>query len=141
MADEGLLFKRFRAVHPRFQTPHVAIMLTATLGIIFVMLRTFEQLADAFVTAIIPFYALGVASIFAFRKRPGYDPPFRTPLYPLTPILFVLAIAYLMVNGLLDESARWATLSVFGVILLGIPIYYVSIGRRTGRGSPSPSSS
>lgn len=130
MADEGMLFQRFRAVHPKFRTPHVAITVTAVLGIVFVMMRTFDQLADAFVTAIIPFYALGVASIFVFRKRPDYDPPFRTPLYPLTPILFVLAIGYLMVNGMLDASARWATLSVFGVILLGIPIYYLSVGRR-----------
>jgi APA family basic amino acid/polyamine antiporter len=130
MADEGLLFKQFRAVHPKYQTPHLAITLAAVLGIIFVMLRTFEQLADAFVTAIIPFYALGVASIFVFRGRSGYDPPFRTPLYPLTPILFVLAIGYLLVNALVDESSRWPTLSIFGVILAGVPVYYMTVGTK-----------
>jgi amino acid transporter len=69
MADDGLLFRGIAAVHPRFRTPYVSIALTATLGVIFVMLQTFEQLADAFVTAIIPFYALGVTSIFVFRRR------------------------------------------------------------------------
>src|SRR3954463_2016664 len=73
MAADGLLFRKIAAVHPRYQTPYMAIMLTAVLGIVFVMLRTFEQLADTFVTAIIPFYALGVASIFVFRKRGGPD--------------------------------------------------------------------
>jgi APA family basic amino acid/polyamine antiporter len=131
MADEGLFFQRFRAVHARYQTPYLAILLTATLGIIFVMLRTFEQLADAFVTAIIPFYALGVASIYALRKQPDYSPPFKVPLYPLTPILFVLAIIYLLVNQLLDPGARMATLAVFGVILLGVPLYYLTV-RRSG---------
>src|SRR3954471_15650615 len=92
MADEGLFFQQFRAVHKRFETPYLAILLTATLGVVFVMLRTFEQLADTFVTAIIPFYALGVASIYVLRKKADYSPPFRVPLYPLTPILFVLAI-------------------------------------------------
>ncbi|HEY4130515.1 MAG TPA: amino acid permease, partial [Gemmatimonadaceae bacterium] len=133
MAADGLLFKKIAAVHPRFQTPYVAIALTAVLGIIFVLLRTFEQLADTFVTAILPFYALGVASIFVFRKRGGaeYKPTFKTPLYPLTPIVFVLASAYLLVNALIDPDSRGPTLAVFGVILVGIPLYYVTVGRST----------
>lgn len=129
MADEGLFFEKFRAVHPRFQTPYLAILLTAGLGVVFVMLRTFEQLADTFVTAIIPFYALGVAAIYRLRKRPDYSPPFKVPLYPLTPVLFVLAIIYLLINQLMDAGARGPTLAVFGVILLGVPIYYLTVGR------------
>src|SRR5689334_15101018 len=56
MAADGMLFRKIAAVHPKYQTPHTAIILAAILGIIFVLLRTFEQLADTFVTAIIPFY-------------------------------------------------------------------------------------
>ena len=133
MADEGLFFDKFRAVHSRFQTPYLAILLTAGLGVVFVMLRTFEQLADTFVTAIIPFYALGVASIYVLRKRADYSPPFKVPFYPMTPVLFVLAIVYLLVNQLLDVGARTPTLAVFGVILVGIPLYYLTVGK-TGRG-------
>jgi amino acid transporter len=129
MADEGLLFQRFREVHPKYNTPHLAILMTATLGVIFVMLREFEGLADTFVTAIIPFYALGVASIFVFRKRADYDPSFKTPLYPLTPLLFCAAILYLLVNQLMDPAARMPTLIVFGVILAGIPLYYLTVGK------------
>lgn len=134
MAADGLLFRKVAAVHPKYQTPYVAITLTAVLGIIFVMLRTFEQLADTFVTAILPFYALGVASIFAFRRRGGdeYKPTYRTPFYPLTPIIFVLATFYLLGNAMLDADSRWPTLSIFGLILAGIPIYYLSVGRRRG---------
>jgi APA family basic amino acid/polyamine antiporter len=135
MADEQMLFRQFRDVHPRFQTPHLAILLTAALGVVFVMLRTFEQLADTFVTAIIPFYALGVASIFVLRKRAGYAPPFRAPLYPLTPILFCSAIVYLLVNQLMDPEARMPTLAVFGVILAGIPLYYLTVSKNPGPGA------
>ncbi|HMA24611.1 MAG TPA: amino acid permease [Gemmatimonadaceae bacterium] len=131
MAADGLLFRKIAAVHPRFKTPHVAIALTAVLGIIFVLLRTFEQLADSFVTAILPFYALGVASIFVFRRRSAaeYSPPFRAPFYPIPPILFVLATLYLLVNALIDPGSRWPTLAIFGVILAGIPVYYATVGR------------
>jgi amino acid transporter len=130
MAADGMLFKKISAVHTRFETPYVAIALAAVLGIIFVLLRTFEQLADTFVTAILPFYALGVASIFVFRRRAGYKPPFRAPLYPFAPILFVVATAYLLGNALIDESSRWPTLAIFGVILAGVPVYYLTVGRR-----------
>ncbi|HEV8497058.1 MAG TPA: amino acid permease [Gemmatimonadaceae bacterium] len=135
MAADGLLFRKIADVHPRFKTPYVAIALTAVLGIIFVLLRTFEQLADSFVTAILPFYALGVASIFVFRRRTAaeYSPPFRAPLYPIAPILFVLATLYLLVNALIDPSSRWATLAIFGVILAGIPVYYATVGGSAAR--------
>jgi len=135
MADDGLFFRRVAAVHPRFQTPHVAIALAALLGIIFVMLRTFEQLADAFVTAIVPFYALGVASIFVLRRRGDYDPPFRVPGYPVVPAVFVLATVYLLGNAILDPASRWATLGVLGTIVVGIPVYYFTVGR--GPGTPA----
>jgi len=137
MAADGLLFRKIADVHPRFKTPYVAIALTAVLGIIFVLLRTFEQLADSFVTAILPFYALGVASIFVFRRRSAaeYSPPFKAPFYPVAPILFVLATLYLLVNALIDPSSRWPTLAIFGVILAGIPVYYATVGRSAARGA------
>ena len=75
VAEDGLLFKPIATVHPKFQTPSVAIALSAGLGVLFVLLGTFEQLADAFVTAIVPFYALAVGSVFIFRRRPGTIPP------------------------------------------------------------------
>src|SRR4051794_25776616 len=60
MAADGLLFRPVATVDRRFQTPSVAIWLSATLGVIFVLAGTFERLADTFVTAIVPFYALAV---------------------------------------------------------------------------------
>ena len=51
MADDGLFFRKVAAVHPKYNTPYVSILLTTGLGIVFVMVRSFEQLADMFVTA------------------------------------------------------------------------------------------
>ena len=129
MADDGMLLRRVASVHPTFRTPWVAISLAAVLGIAFVLVRTFEQLADTFVTAILPFYALGVGAIFALRRRPGYAPAFRTPGYPVVPALFILATIYLLANAILDPSSRWPTLAVLGVIVLGVPVYYLTLSR------------
>jgi APA family basic amino acid/polyamine antiporter len=134
MADDGLFFKSVAKVHPKFETPYVAIALTAALGIVFVLLRTFEQLADAFVTAIVPFYALGVASIFPLRKRVGYDPPYRAPFFPVIPTLFVLATISLLVNAIIDPGSRNPTLAVLGIVVVGVPVYYATVGRRNEDG-------
>ena len=130
MADDGLFFRALAKVHPKYETPYVAIITCAILGITFVLLRSFEQLADAFVTAIVPFYALGVASVYVLRRKPGYAPPFRTPGYPIVPALFVLSSIFLIGNALWSESSRSATIWVFAAILVGIPIYYAVFNRR-----------
>ena len=113
----------------------VAIAINIVLAVVFVLVRTFEQLADAFVTAIIPFYALAVAAMFVLRKRADYAPAFRTPGYPLVPLLFVLSTIYLLVNALIDASSRVATASTLGIVILGIPVYYLTVGRAQGGGS------
>ena len=130
MADDGLFFRKVAAVHPTYHTPYVSIMLTTGLGIVFVLLRTFEQLADTFVTAIVPFYALAVASIFVLRKRADYDPPFRAPFYPIVPALFILATLFLLGNAIIDPTSRWPTVAVLGIILLGVPVFYLTVGRQ-----------
>lgn len=131
MADDGLLFSAIGRVHPRYRSPYRAIMLSAFLGIAFVMTRTFEQLADTFVTAIVPFLALAVLGVFRLRKRADYDPPFRVPGYPVVPLLFIVSTAALLINAIIDESSRVPTLVVLGVVLLGLPVYSLTVGRRS----------
>ena len=130
MAEDGLLFSAIAKVHPRFHTPSRAIVLSAALGIAFVLVRTFDQLADAFVIAIVPFLALAVLGVFRLRKRADYDPPFRVPGYPVVPLLFVASTIALLVNAIADPSSRVATLWVLGTVLAGLPVYSLTVGRR-----------
>jgi basic amino acid/polyamine antiporter, APA family len=129
MAADGLLFKPIAIVHKRFQTPSVAIALEAVLGVVFVLIGTFEQLADTFVTAIVPFYALAVGSVFIFRRRADFKPPFRVPGYPVVPAIFIVATILLLGNAIIDPVSRIPTLGVMAVTLLGIPVFYLTRGR------------
>ena len=123
MAEEGLFFRAVARRHPRYRTPSTAILLTGALGIGFVLLRTFEQLTDAFVLGTWPFYALAAAAVFVLRRRrPDARRPVRTWGYPVVPALFVCAAAFLLVNALVSDWNAWIP---FGVILLGIPVYGV----------------
>ncbi|MGB1701085.1 MAG: APC family permease, partial [Nannocystaceae bacterium] len=69
MAEDGLFFRRLAAVHPRYGTPGGAILLSIGLGVAFVSVRTFGELADQFIIGIWPFYALAVAAVFVLRAR------------------------------------------------------------------------
>jgi amino acid transporter len=130
MADDKLLFSGMAKVHPKYKTPYVSITVVAIMAAIFVLAGTFEQLADAFVTAIVPFYALAVAAVFPLRRRAGYDPSFRVPGYPIVPLIFIVSTILLLLNAIMDPGSRWPTLGVLGGILVGIPIYYMTVGRR-----------
>ncbi|MDL2716326.1 MAG: amino acid permease [Acidobacteriota bacterium] len=130
MAADRLFFRSLASVHPKFGTPWVSILMTAGLGIVFVLSRSFEQLADVFVTAFLPFYALAVGSIFRLRKKPGYAPSFRVPLYPFLPLVFIASVLYLLGNSIAEPESRWSTLAVLGVVAAGIPVYYLTVGRR-----------
>lgn len=122
MADDGLFFRVVAKVHPRHQTPSSAIVLTACLGVGFVLLRTFEQLADQFVVAIFPFYALAAAAVFVLRRRqPDRPRPVRVLGYPVVPLLFVLATFVILGNALWSHPRE--TGFAFLVILLGVPVY------------------
>lgn len=129
MANDGLLFKPIGKVHAKFQTPNVAIALEAGLGVLFVLAGTFERLADTFVTAIVPFYALAVAAIYPLRRRAGYNPPVKALGYPVVPMVFVLATIFLLGSAIIDPASRFPTLSVLGVVLAGVPFYYLLLGR------------
>jgi APA family basic amino acid/polyamine antiporter len=129
-ADDRMLPGFIAKVHPKYQTPYSAISLVAVLGMVFVLFLRFEQLADAFVFAMLPFYAGGVAAVFRLRARPGYTPKFRTPGYPIVPIIFIGAVLYLLANGLLDPEGRPWVAGIFAVLLLGIPVFKLFVEKR-----------
>ena len=130
MAEDRLFFSPLAAVHPRFHTPYVAIAFAGALGVLFVMTRTFEQLADTFVLSIWPFYALAIAAVYRLRRRrPDLPRPYRVPGYPVVPAIFIAAAAYLIVNALATDPV-WTGVT-FGIILCGVPIYYVAVATKT----------
>jgi amino acid transporter len=129
MADDKLLFEPIARVHPKWNTPYIAIALACVLGVGMVMTQTFEQLTDTFVLAMWPFYALSVAAIYTLRKsQPNLNRPYKVVGYPLVPAVFVAAAIYLVVNALITDPV-WTSIT-FGVVLLGLPVYYLWFSRR-----------
>jgi basic amino acid/polyamine antiporter, APA family len=131
MAEDGLFFRRVAAVHPRYHTPHVAVSIVVVLTAVNASLRTFEQLAEAFVLLLYPFLALTVAAVFVLRRRrPELERPYRTAGYPVIPLIFLVGTMAMLGNAALERPAT--TLISVAIGAAGLPVY--AWWRRSGAG-------
>ena len=121
MARDGLFVKQIASVHPRFGTPALAISLQALLSSFLIIIGTFNEIIAYFFFVTVLFIALTVAAIFIFRRRRIETNAYRTPIYPLTPLFFLVITAVLLFL-LASNNPKQAFLGV-GVVLLGVPVY------------------
>jgi len=124
MARDGMFFKRIGAIHPRYQTPHVAIVVSAILAIAYLWVRTFEELAAQFILGLWLFYALAVLAVMVLRIRQPTTPrPYRAVGYPVVPGIFVLSAIGLLAGAFMELPT--ISLLNLSVTLAGIPVYWV----------------
>jgi basic amino acid/polyamine antiporter, APA family len=122
MASDGLFFKAAAAVHPKYRTPHVALVMTCVWSALLTLTGTYEQLFTWVTFASVAFGVLGGVAIFRLRRlKPQADRPYKTWGYPVVPALFVAGLGVLVVNTAVEKPAE----SLIGVLLvaLGLPAY------------------
>ncbi|MEO8432797.1 MAG: amino acid permease [Acidobacteriota bacterium] len=131
MARDGVFFPALARLHPRFQTPALAIVLQAAWSCALVAYGNYGGLVDSVVFADWIFFGLAAAAIFVFRRR-GLAAPgrFRAPFYPVLPALFVAAAALAVVSAVRSSPGR----SAVGTALLaaGVPVYFYFRRRPAG---------
>ena len=89
-----------------------------------VLFGTMRELVNYTGFAVVLFSATAVAALFVLRRRePAAARPFSTVGYPWAPAIFVIASALMLANALWREPKP--TLAGAGLILLGIPVYFV----------------
>jgi len=124
MSRDGVFFKKLAEVHPRFNTPAIAIVASSIWAMVLAATGSFERLLTYVVFVGWIFYALGALAIFAYRRRePNMPRPFLTPGYPITPILFVLSAAAIVINTIWTQPKN--VIFALALMLLGVPAYYV----------------
>ena len=123
MSRDRLFFARLAHVHPKFGTPAASIVGTAIWSSVLVLSGTFEQLLTYVVFMSWLWFALAALAIFAYRRRePDAIRPFRSPGYPVTPVLFVLAAMVIVLNTIVAQPVQ--SLIGLGLALVGIPAYF-----------------
>jgi len=129
MATDGLFPKSVAQAHPRFGTPARAIAIQASVACLLVAIGSFEQIIAYFFFIVVFFLGLTVASLFKLRHLPQESGNvILTPGYPLTPLVFLILIAIMLV--LLALRSPWEAALGCAVVLAGWPVYNWIIAKR-----------
>jgi len=105
--------------------PFIAIIFQSFIAICLVVFSTFESLINYIGFTLNLFTFLTVFGIFILRyKKPEIERPFKTPLFPLPPILFLLIIGWILVSVLIEKPME----SLLGLltVLFGLVFYYLT---------------
>jgi APA family basic amino acid/polyamine antiporter len=123
MARDGLAPRAVSMVHPRYRTPGVAIVAQAVVSCVLAATGVYRQLFTRVVYTEWLFFALMAAGLFVLRRRPGYQPAYRTWGYPLVPLVFIAASLGIVVHQLLADPRE--ALIGLGLVAIGVPAYYL----------------
>jgi APA family basic amino acid/polyamine antiporter len=121
-ASDGLFFRKFAEVHPRYGTPGFAIVAQAIWAAVLVISGSYESLIDYALFGIWLFYGLMIGAVIVLRrKRPELPRPYRMWGYPATAIIFLAINAWFVLNMLFTRPVP--SLIGLGLILTGVPAY------------------
>jgi len=126
------MFRALGAWRSSGSTPANALLLQGAVALVLVLAGSFAQdgfsAMVAYTTPVFwTFFLLCGLAVFVFRNREGVPSSFRTPLYPLTPVVFCLACAYMLYSSV--NYVRFAVPFGYGVLAgilvmaIGIPLY------------------
>jgi APA family basic amino acid/polyamine antiporter len=123
-ARDGLFFKRFGDVHPRYRTPHVAILMNAAWSALLALSGSYETLYSYAVFSAWIFYGLTVMAVpILRRKAPDAPRPYRMHGYPVTPLIFAAVAGWFVLNTLATSTVP--SLIGLGILAAGVPVYYM----------------
>jgi amino acid transporter len=132
MAADGLFFKSIALVHDRFRVPHAAIWAQAVWASLLAASGTYEQLFTYVIFAAWVFYGVTtIGCLLLRRKFPNVERPFRTPGYPVSPLLFG-GLALLLTVSTFVGAPRESAIGV-GIMLSGWPAYVLWKRRLAGK--------
>lgn len=133
LGRDGTLPRVLAAVHPRFHTPHVAIVVHAIVAFAFAVSGSFEQLVVVVNLAALSVYLVCCLATIELQRRDVHTQgePFRLPGGPVIPLLAASVVVWLMSNATRREFAALGIMVGASAVVYGIRALVV---RRSTRG-------
>lgn len=132
MAKAGQFPAAAGRLSSRAETPAVATLFQVAASLVLLWTGSFEWILVYASVGLSSFSILAMSSIFVLRiKRPEMPRPFRTPGYPLTPILY-LVLTVALLGAAFKSKPEVSTISVVSM-LAGIPVYYLCGAHKRAR--------
>jgi APA family basic amino acid/polyamine antiporter len=138
MAQDGLFFRKAGVLN-RNAVPGWALWAQCVVASLLCLSGKYGDLLDMISFVAVAFYALTVLGIFLLRKRePGMDRPYKAFGYPVLPAIYIL-LALIFCTALIIQKPTYAGWGL-GIVLAGIPLYYVAVSNRSPGSPGSPGS-
>ena len=116
---------RFFAIANKNQVPYVAIIFQSLIALVLVTTSSFESLITYVSFTLNLFTFLTVLGVFVLRIKFKHIPtPYKTPLYPFTPFVFLIIILWILIHIINERPVE----SMYGLltVLVGLAIYFVT---------------
>jgi APA family basic amino acid/polyamine antiporter len=123
MAEDGLLFGWIGALHPQYRTPYIATIVQGVWSSVLVLTGSYGVIVSRVVYTEWVFFGALALGVMRLRRSPGYAPAFRARGFPIVPVLFAVTCLAIVVNQIVTDPRE--SLSGLGLVLLGLPVYYV----------------
>ena len=134
MAKDRAIFHTLERINPKFQTPDLAIVVQMVIAVTYVFIG-FNAILKmliymGFALSIFPLMSV-IGMVFLRYKRPELARPFKVPLFPLVPGVYIALTITIMVTTFIlttfyyDEYNQYATITAMGVVAAGIFAYYI----------------
>lgn len=145
MAKDGLFFRIAERLNPS-RVPGWALLLQGIWSVLLVLPRTYDpatgqygnlysNLLDYVISAALMFYILTIAGVFRLRRtRPHANRPYKTWGYPVVPAIYIFGASIILVVLLrYQPTTTWPG---FGIVALGVPVYFFIRLRARRRNAP-----
>jgi len=137
MAADGLFFKRINSLNKN-KVPEYALWLQCIFACAWSLSGRYGDLLDMISFVVVAFYMLTIIGIFILRKkRPEAERPYKAFGHPVLPLIYIImALAFCSLLIIYKPKFTWPGLII---TLLGIPIYYLALHKKTATKPIAPS--
>lgn len=113
------------AISNKNNVPFVAVIFQSALSVYLVHTSKFDKLLTYVGFTLNLFTFLTVLGVFILRyKKMGVKSSFKTPLFPLPPLLFLSILGWILYSIVISRPEE--SMKGFGTVLLGLIIYFVT---------------
>ncbi|MBM4206107.1 MAG: amino acid permease [Gammaproteobacteria bacterium] len=130
MSGDGLIPGTFSKIHDRFRTPAAGTIVVGVIASIFAGFMSLDNLASLTNVGSLAAFAMVCLTVIYLRiAAPELKRPFRTPLYPLVPLLGAAMCLFLVMSLMAQDVTR----EFFLIYLaMGVVVYFL-YGIRKGK--------
>jgi APA family basic amino acid/polyamine antiporter len=126
MARNGAFFASAARLHPRWNSPWIAVIAQGVATCVLILSGTLQSLIQYVGFTLYLFTALSVLALFKFRRRAGWKrSKWVSFAYPLIPLVYVLMNVWVMYFSW-NQAAMWSLITV----LAGALVYHFYIRQR-----------